>query len=161
MDTVRWSYCQLRHRSSYGSAASGRKVIGLDSALRRRLEPSLPRSPSCATYAPTSHLLVHYPPKVAISPLVGSLTGVSARHLRQDFPDHIRASCGMSASTSPPRAQAPRSPSSRSTSRTRNVPPEVNSADPRTHAGESSVKKRLLPNVNTRGSALDHAELAK
>lgn len=36
------------------------------------------------------HLLVHYPPKVAISRLVGSLKGVSARRLRQEFPDHIR-----------------------------------------------------------------------
>ncbi|GAA5703667.1 hypothetical protein Save01_04490 [Streptomyces avermitilis] len=36
------------------------------------------------------HLLVHYPPKVAISRLVGSLKGVSARRLRQEFPNHIR-----------------------------------------------------------------------
>ncbi|MFD7609275.1 IS200/IS605 family transposase, partial [Streptomyces mirabilis] len=36
------------------------------------------------------HPLVHYPPKVAISRLVGSLKGVSARRLRQEFPGHIR-----------------------------------------------------------------------
>jgi putative transposase len=36
------------------------------------------------------HLLVHYPPKIAISRLVGSLKGVSARRLRQEFPGHIR-----------------------------------------------------------------------
>ena len=36
------------------------------------------------------HLLVHYPPKVALSRLVGSLKGVSARRLRQEYPDHIR-----------------------------------------------------------------------
>ncbi|MFC5204287.1 IS200/IS605 family transposase [Streptomyces kaempferi] len=36
------------------------------------------------------HLLVHYPPKVAISRLVGSLKGVSARRLRHEFPSHIR-----------------------------------------------------------------------
>ncbi len=36
------------------------------------------------------HLLVHYPPKVALSRLVGSLKGVSARRLRQEFPGHIR-----------------------------------------------------------------------
>ncbi|MER6677325.1 IS200/IS605 family transposase [Streptomyces sp. NPDC000983] len=36
------------------------------------------------------HLLVHYPPKVAISRLVGSLKGASARRLRQEFPGHIR-----------------------------------------------------------------------
>ncbi len=35
------------------------------------------------------HLLVRYPPSVALSRLVGSLKGVSARRLRQDFPDHI------------------------------------------------------------------------
>jgi putative transposase len=31
------------------------------------------------------HLLVHYPPKVAISKLVNSLKGVSSRRLRQEF----------------------------------------------------------------------------
>ena len=36
------------------------------------------------------HLLVHYPPKIALSRLVGSLKGVSARRLRQEFPAHIR-----------------------------------------------------------------------
>jgi len=36
------------------------------------------------------HLLVHYPPKVALSRLVGSLKGVSAHRLRQEFPAHIR-----------------------------------------------------------------------
>jgi putative transposase len=36
------------------------------------------------------HLLVHYPPKVALSRLVNSLKGVSARRLRQEFPAHIR-----------------------------------------------------------------------
>jgi putative transposase len=32
------------------------------------------------------HLLIHYPPKVAISKLVNSLKGVSSRLLRQEFP---------------------------------------------------------------------------
>ncbi|MEV4251024.1 IS200/IS605 family transposase [Streptosporangium canum] len=36
------------------------------------------------------HLLVRYPPKVCLSRLVGSLRGVSARRLRQEYPDHIR-----------------------------------------------------------------------
>ncbi|MGW4135366.1 IS200/IS605 family transposase [Streptomyces mirabilis] len=36
------------------------------------------------------YLLGHCPPKVALSRLVGSLKGVSARRLRQEFPDHIR-----------------------------------------------------------------------
>lgn len=36
------------------------------------------------------HLPEHHPPKVAISRLVGSLKGVSARRLRQEFPGHIR-----------------------------------------------------------------------
>lgn len=33
------------------------------------------------------HLLVNFPPTVAISRLVNSLKGVSSRRLRQDFPD--------------------------------------------------------------------------
>ncbi|MER5225560.1 IS200/IS605 family transposase [Streptomyces flaveus] len=35
------------------------------------------------------HLLVHYPPKVAVSKLVNSLKGVSARRIRQEFPGRI------------------------------------------------------------------------
>ncbi len=33
------------------------------------------------------HLLVRFPPKVALSRLVNSLKGVSSRRLRQEFPD--------------------------------------------------------------------------
>lgn len=36
------------------------------------------------------HLLVNYPPKVAVSRLVGSLKGVSSRRLRQERPDLAR-----------------------------------------------------------------------
>jgi REP-associated tyrosine transposase len=36
------------------------------------------------------HLLVHFPPTVAISRLVNSLKGVSSRRLRQEFPDLVR-----------------------------------------------------------------------
>lgn len=36
------------------------------------------------------HLLVHYPPKVALSKLVNSLKGVSARMLRKEFSAHVR-----------------------------------------------------------------------
>jgi len=36
------------------------------------------------------HLLVRYPPQVALSRLVGSLKGVSARRLRQEYPGHVR-----------------------------------------------------------------------
>ncbi|MFB7333764.1 IS200/IS605 family transposase [Streptomyces adustus] len=36
------------------------------------------------------HLLVHFPPKVAVSRLVNSLKGVSSRRLRQEFPDLVR-----------------------------------------------------------------------
>ncbi|MBC9718098.1 IS200/IS605 family transposase [Streptomyces sp. TRM66268-LWL] len=36
------------------------------------------------------HPLAHHPPKAAISRLVGSLKGVAARRLRQEFPGHIR-----------------------------------------------------------------------
>ncbi|MEU6710495.1 IS200/IS605 family transposase, partial [Nonomuraea sp. NPDC046802] len=55
------------------------------------------------------HLLVHYPPKVAISKLVNSLKGVSSHYLRKEFtgrvnraimngpfwsPSYFAASCG-------------------------------------------------------------------
>jgi len=33
------------------------------------------------------HLLIQYPPKVALSKLVNSLKGVSSRHLRRRFPE--------------------------------------------------------------------------
>ena len=36
------------------------------------------------------HLLVNYPPKVAVSRLVASLKGVSSRRLRQERPDLAR-----------------------------------------------------------------------
>lgn len=36
------------------------------------------------------HLLVNFPPKVAVSRLVNSLKGVSSRRLRQEFPDLAR-----------------------------------------------------------------------
>ncbi|SCF20902.1 putative transposase [Micromonospora viridifaciens] len=36
------------------------------------------------------HLLVHYPPSVALSRLVNSLKGVSSRHLRREFTEHLR-----------------------------------------------------------------------
>ena len=36
------------------------------------------------------HLLIEYPPKVAVSGLVNSLKGVSARRLRQERPDIAR-----------------------------------------------------------------------
>ncbi|MCX4825863.1 IS200/IS605 family transposase [Streptomyces sp. NBC_01142] len=36
------------------------------------------------------HLLVSFPPKVAVSKLVNSLKGVSSRRLRQEFPDLVQ-----------------------------------------------------------------------
>ncbi len=36
------------------------------------------------------HLLVDFPPKVALSILVNSLKGVSARYLRKEYDSHIR-----------------------------------------------------------------------
>jgi putative transposase len=36
------------------------------------------------------HLLVNFPPKVALSRLVNSLKGVSSRRLRQEFPELVR-----------------------------------------------------------------------
>ncbi len=36
------------------------------------------------------HLLVHFPPKIALSRLVNSLKGVSSRRMRQEFPELAR-----------------------------------------------------------------------
>ncbi|GGN94956.1 IS200/IS605 family transposase [Actinoplanes lobatus] len=36
------------------------------------------------------HLLVNFPPKMAVARLVNSLKGVSSRRLRQEFPDLAR-----------------------------------------------------------------------
>ncbi|MBF6518493.1 IS200/IS605 family transposase [Nocardia cyriacigeorgica] len=36
------------------------------------------------------HLLVNFPPKVALSKLVNSLKGVSSRRLRQEFPELVQ-----------------------------------------------------------------------
>lgn len=36
------------------------------------------------------HLLVNFPPKVALSKLVNSLKGVSSRRMRQEFPDLVQ-----------------------------------------------------------------------
>lgn len=36
------------------------------------------------------HLLVHYPPKLAVSTLVNRLKGTSAHYLRKQFPTHVR-----------------------------------------------------------------------
>ena len=36
------------------------------------------------------HLLVTFPPKVALAKLVNSLKGVSSRRMRQEFPDLVR-----------------------------------------------------------------------
>jgi putative transposase len=58
------------------------------------------------------HLLVHYPPKLAVSTLVNSLKGVSAHYLRKEFtgrtnraimhghlwsPSYFAASCGKAS----------------------------------------------------------------
>jgi putative transposase len=55
-------------------------------------------------------LLVHYPPKVALSRLVNSLEGVSARHLCQEFPTHIRKYLWGEHFWSPPTSPAPNPP---------------------------------------------------
>lgn len=74
------------------------------------------------------HLLVHYPPKVALSKLVNSLKGVTARRLRQEYapPPTSRSTCGAATSgqapTSPDPAAAPQQPRSSNTSKTNNAP---------------------------------------
>ena len=69
------------------------------------------------------HLLVNFPPKVAVSKLVNSLKGVSSRRLRQEFPDLVRhywrAQASGPARTSPVPSAAHRSAWSSSTSSSR------------------------------------------
>ncbi|MER5598825.1 IS200/IS605 family transposase [Streptomyces sp. NPDC002265] len=48
------------------------------------------------------HLLVHYPPKVAVSKLVNSLKGVSARRIRQEFTSRINRTIMHGHLRSPP-----------------------------------------------------------
>ncbi|WP_434444585.1 IS200/IS605 family transposase [Lentzea sp. E54] len=69
------------------------------------------------------HLLVNFPPKIAISKLVNSLKGVFSRRMRQEFPELARTTAGHNGSgparTSPVRSAAPRSPGYGSTSSSR------------------------------------------
>lgn len=53
------------------------------------------------------HLLVHYPPKVALSVLVNNLKGVSARLLREESPTHVRKYLLRDRFWSPPTSPAP------------------------------------------------------
>jgi len=55
------------------------------------------------------HLLVHYPPKVALSRLVGALKGVSAHRLGQEFPGHWSATCASWLTWRPRRSRRRRS----------------------------------------------------
>ncbi|WP_406319948.1 IS200/IS605 family transposase [Streptosporangium sp. NBC_01639] len=74
-----------------------RRKVFTDEILRRREDIMIE---ACDSFGATLvefngehdhvHLLVHYPPKVALSTLVTSLKGVSARLLRKEFPPHIR-----------------------------------------------------------------------
>ena len=105
--------------------------------------------------APEAHASLPAPRAVRAG---ASLRGLRSQPPRFEFGVGVLAQLVRRRPTSPPRAGAPHSPSSRSTSRTRNVPAEVNSADPCIRAGQNSVKKRFLPGVDTRGSALDPAE---
>jgi putative transposase len=77
------------------------------------------------------HLLVNFPPKVALSKLVNSLKGVSSRRMRQEFPNSFntiggRNACGR-ALTSRARSVVPRCQSCGSTSNSRTVPSRARS----------------------------------
>ena len=67
------------------------------------------------------HLVVNFPPALALSRLVNSLKGVSSRRLRQEFPD-LAQHCWRAnrlCPTSPDRPAAPPSPPCASTSSSR------------------------------------------
>lgn len=108
---------------AFGAIIAGRAVdiIGVPGWPRRTWGPPAPGLPAdvCADFeselaefngeSDHVHLLVNYPPKVAVSKLVNSLKGVSARKLRHEFtgrvnrfslnghlwsPSYFAASCG-------------------------------------------------------------------
>jgi putative transposase len=91
-------------------------------------------------------LLVHYPPKIALSRLAGSLKGVSARRLRQESPAHtrrhLRGEHFRSRPTSPHPAAARHPRSSRTTSSNRTA---------------RHNPTRLLPGPKARGSSHHNA----
>ena len=76
------------------------------------------------------HLLVHYPPKVSISKLAGSLKGVSPACCAKNSTPTSAHTCGETTSghppTSPPAAAEHPCHSSPNTSTTRNVPAKHN-----------------------------------
>jgi len=61
--------------------------------------------PTCASSTPETdhvHLLVHYPPSLAVSMLVNRLKGVSSRRLRQRYPKQVRKYLSGKHFCSPP-----------------------------------------------------------
>lgn len=65
---------------------------GIDAGIRSSLianamTSGVRRSCSADTETNHVHLLINFPPKVAVAKLVNSLKGVSSRRLRQEFPD--------------------------------------------------------------------------
>lgn len=99
------------------------------------------------------HLLVQYPPKVALSKLVGSLKGSPLDACARSSPTTSVSTCGARTSghrpTSPHHAEAHRSASSRNTSRTRSG---------QTDRHDRTQRMRFLPGVNAQGSSQDVAE---
>jgi hypothetical protein len=111
MDTACSSICQDRHRSlrlrldpalragpaevpgADVGAQGGVGVGDLPSAHAARAEPTGPGPSGRGRRSPERdhvHLLIHYPPQVKLSALVGSLKGVSAHYLRKEYTDHIK-----------------------------------------------------------------------
>lgn len=93
------------------------------------------------------HLLVHYPPKVSLSKLVGSLKSVSARRLRQKHPDHIRNYL-WGAHFCSPSYFAASSGGAPSAAIKEYIEQQKR---PTRSARQSNPEKRFLPSVNTPG----------
>ncbi|MFF0142581.1 transposase [Streptomyces sp. NPDC005227] len=108
------------------------------------------------------HLLVHYPPKVAISRLVGSLKGAQPAGSAKSSPATTASTCGVTVSAPCPNSPRPeavhRWRSSRSASRTRSVPAEATNADSCIRAGHLDLEKRFLLGFNAQDFSPDHAE---
>jgi len=78
------------HRST-GAARSPARSWPAARTSRGRPARTPARNSASSTAKPGHvHLLVHYPPKIALSRLISSLKGVSARRLHQEFPGHTR-----------------------------------------------------------------------
>nr|WP_229911351.1 IS200/IS605 family transposase [Streptomyces aurantiogriseus] len=76
--------CSSRHSHQRG-VFNDEMLTGREEIMRKVREDIEAELKEFNGYGDHVHLLVHYPPKAAVSKLVNSLKGVSARRIRQEF----------------------------------------------------------------------------